>query len=176
MVIRRSVAKPLALSDLESAGARLQEFRNMLAGAMETTFTTKYKMIGAAYFDPVALLMGKRSALIRPGRTGIVQDEHRRGDERWSLAFPIGVDRDTGKEVQLNSGYKQTIVTMHNKLVRGPARSNLWGAYAYASAIGRNRAQSNLWGAYAYASTPKSSPIGRLVALGPNETMCTHEA
>ena len=71
----------------------------ILAGAMETTFAARYKMIGGAYFDRVALLMGIR----RPqDQTPSVRAPHRRGEEQWGLAFPIGKYED--KEVAAAHG------------------------------------------------------------------------
>jgi hypothetical protein len=111
VVIKSSSREPLELRALLS-GDRQEEFRALLSGAMETTFASRYQMIGNAYFEPVALLMGKR---VRLARTDFVKDAHRRGDEEWSLAFPIGVEQSTGKELQLNSGYKSTTVLMDSK-------------------------------------------------------------
>ena len=108
MVLKR-VGNPLALRDLH-ADARKQEFVTMLTGAMESTSATNYRLIGNAFFDPRALLMGMRAPLCRM-RNG---PPARKGDEEWSLAYPIG--QLQGKEVQLNSGYKQTLVHMNGAL------------------------------------------------------------
>ena len=43
-------------------------------------------------------------------------EAHRQGDEEWGLAFPIGEGGDKRKPLQLNSGYKSSIVLMHGKL------------------------------------------------------------
>ena len=108
MVLKR-VGNPLALRDLH-ADARKQEFVTMLTGAMESTSATNYRLIGNAFFDPRALLMGMRAPLCcMPNGPPA-----RKGDEEWSLAYPIG--QLQGKEVQLNSGYKQTLVHMNGAL------------------------------------------------------------
>ena len=111
VVIKKCAVEPLALGDLGTA--RQQELKMMLMGAVETTFASKYRMIGNAYFDRVALLMGNRTPLLRAPP---IQEQHRCGDEEWSLAFPIGKEQGTGKELQLNSGYKSTLVHMNGKL------------------------------------------------------------
>ena len=108
MVLKR-VGNPLALRDLH-ADARKQEFVTMLTGAMESTSATNYRLIGNAFFDPRALLMGMRAPLCRMPNG----PPARKGDEEWSLAYPIG--QLQGKEVQLNSGYKQTLVHMNGAL------------------------------------------------------------
>eukprot|EP00900_Chrysochromulina_parva_P006250 jgi/Chrpa1/15626/Chrysochromulina_OHIO_Genome00008737-RA len=86
----------------------------MLMGAMESTSASMYRLIGNAFFDPSALLMGTRSPLLRqPGPSA------RRGDEEWGYAYPIGQlkdDKGQFKDVQLNSGYKQTLVYMNGTL------------------------------------------------------------
>jgi hypothetical protein len=116
MVLKRASCEPLALSDLSlnHPDTRKQEFLNMLMGAMESTSASKYRLIGNAFFDPSALLMGTRSPLLRqPGPSA------RRGDEEWSYAYPIGQlkdDKGQFKDVQLNSGYKQTLVYMNGTL------------------------------------------------------------
>ena len=106
--IKWSRRQPLMLSDLETAHPRHQEFRTLFAGAMETTFASKYHMFGNAYFDRVALLLGKRAPLVF---TQYVKEPHRIGGEAWSLAFPIGNERN----LQLNSGFKSTTVQMDGK-------------------------------------------------------------
>ena len=116
MVLKRAVCEPLALSDLSLShpDTRKHEFLNMLMGAMESTSRSKYRLIGNAFFDKSALLMGTRRPLLSQRVLSA-----RRGDEEWSYAYPIGQlknEKGQFKDVQLNSGYKQTLVYMNGTL------------------------------------------------------------
>ena len=116
MVLKRAVCEPLALSDLSLShpDTRKHEFLNMLMGAMESTSRSKYLPIGNAFFDKSALLMGTRRPLLSHRVLSA-----RRGDEEWSYAYPIGQlknEKGQFKDVQLNSGYKQTLVYMNGTL------------------------------------------------------------